>query len=181
MYSAGWRLTTAEAVEGQNVVEPIDNQNEEDVYEHVQCLIDDLPSCLTAEERSRAYEFIRWYTHVFSKSATPLGRNGTKPHRINTGDHLPIKQPMRCQPYARLSEIEQNVQKPLAVKVIEPAMSPWVSNVLLVKMDGTWHFCVDCRKLNYLARSSPYRLMFGITWRFVIFLNSGFMSWFLAN
>jgi hypothetical protein len=48
---AGDLPTMAEAVEKQNVAEPTNQQNEEGVYEHVQCLMDDLPSCLTAEER----------------------------------------------------------------------------------------------------------------------------------
>jgi predicted aspartyl protease len=156
---AGDLLTTAEAVEKQNVVEPTNQQNEEDEYEHVQCLIDDLPSCLTAEERWRASEFIRRYAHVFSKSATDLGRNRMMPHCIDTGDHPPIKQPMRRHPYAHLSEIERNVQELLASKVIEPATSPWASNVLLVKKkDGTWRFCVDYRKLNDLTRKEAYPL-----------------------
>jgi hypothetical protein len=180
-------LTTAEAVKKQNVAELTNQKNEEDIYEHVQCLIDDLPSCLTAEERWRASEFIRRYAHVFSKSATDLGRNRMMPNCIHTGDHPPIKQTMRRQPYAHLSEIERNVQELLTSKVIEPATSPWASDVLLVKnKDGTWRFCADYRKLNDLTRKKAYPLPCIDTCleslgRFMFFLDSGFTSRILVD
>jgi len=60
-------------------------------------------------------------SHVFSGSASDLGRNRMMPHRINTGSHPPVKQQFRRQPYAYLPEIERNVQELLAAKVIEPA------------------------------------------------------------
>ena len=61
---------------------------------------------------------------------------------------------MRRHPYARLSEIERNVQELLAAKVIEPASSSWASNILLVKKrDGTWRFCMDVTKKEALPRS----------------------------
>jgi len=64
-------------------------------YEHVQSLLDNLPESLTHEERKKASDLIRRYANVFSKSATDLGRNKTLPHRIDTGDCPPIKQAMR--------------------------------------------------------------------------------------
>ena len=66
---------------------------------------------------------------------------------------------MRRHPYAMLPEIERNVQELLAAKVIEPATSPWASNVLLVKKrDGTWRFCLDYRHLNNVTRKEAYPL-----------------------
>ncbi|HSN23183.1 MAG TPA: reverse transcriptase family protein, partial [Methylomicrobium sp.] len=128
-------------------------------YEHVQCLIDELPSSLTDDEKRKAANFIRRYAHAFSKSATDLGRNSMHPHRIDTGDHAPIKQQLRRQPYAHLPEIERNVQELLDAGVIEPASSPWASNVLLVKKkDGSWRFCVDYRRLNDVTKKEAYPL-----------------------
>jgi hypothetical protein len=97
--------------------------------QHVQVLIDALPSVLSDEQRQEASRFIRSYAHVFSKSAIDLGRNGMLPHRINTGDHLPVRQPLRRQPHAYQEEIERNVLELLAAKVIEPTASPWATNV----------------------------------------------------
>lgn len=100
---------------------------------HVQCLIDALPSELSDDQRKQATDFIGSYAHVFSSSAMDLGRNRMMPHRIYTKDDAPIRQPLRRQPFAYLPEIERNVQELLAAGVIEPAQSPWSSNVCLVK------------------------------------------------
>jgi hypothetical protein len=122
-------------------------------------LIDDLPDYLNQQERQKATEFIRRHVSVVSKSATDLVRNRMRPHRIDTGDYQTIKEPMRRHPYAHIPIIESNVQELLAAKVIEPAASPWASNVLLVqKKDDTWRFCVDYRKLNDVTRKEAYPL-----------------------
>jgi hypothetical protein len=108
-------------------------QNATTSIRHVQVLIDNLPEQLTQGERERATAFIKSYAHAFSSSNTDLGRNRMLPHRINTGDRSPVRQPMRRQPYAQVAEIEKNVQELLAAKLIEPTISPWSSNVLLVR------------------------------------------------
>ena len=128
-------------------------------YDHVQCLMDALPDELSSDQQRRATEFIRSYAHIFSRSETDLGRNGMLPHRINTGNHLPIRQPLRRQPYAHQAEIERNIQAMLAAKVIEPAQSPWQSNVLLIpKRDKSWRFCIDYRALNFATVKDSYPL-----------------------
>ena len=43
--------------------------------------------------------------------------------------------------------------------VIEPAASPWCSNVVMVrKQDGTMRLCVDYRKLNCLTTKDKFPL-----------------------
>ena len=50
---------------------------------------------------------------------------------------------------AQLLVIDKHVQRMLEHDVIEPAASPWCSNVVMVrKQDGTMRLCVDYRKLN---------------------------------
>ena len=47
----------------------------------------------------------------------------------------------------------------VAQKVIEPAASPWSSNVVLAeKADGSWRCCIDFRPLNDVTRKDAYRL-----------------------
>ena len=90
-------------------------------YWRVQCLIDALPAELSTDQRSTAELFIKSHEQTFSRTPTDLGRNRMVPHGINMGTELPIRQPVRRQPYFHLPEIEKNVTELLAAKVIEPA------------------------------------------------------------
>ena len=42
--------------------------------------------------------------------------------------------------------------------VIEPSSSPWVSPVLVKKMDGTMGFCVNYHMLNHVTVKDSYPL-----------------------
>lgn len=51
------------------------------------------------------------------------------------------------------------VKEMLAREVIQPSNSPWASPVVLAqKKDGTYRFCVDYRKLNFVTRKDAYPL-----------------------
>uniref|UniRef100_A0A1X7TBK8 Reverse transcriptase domain-containing protein n=1 Tax=Amphimedon queenslandica TaxID=400682 RepID=A0A1X7TBK8_AMPQE len=42
---------------------------------------------------------------------------------------------------------------------VSPSQSPWSSPVILVKKkDGSLHFCVDYRKVNFVTRKDAYPL-----------------------
>ena len=68
---------------------------------------------------------------------------------IDTGEHPPIKQPIRRMPFVHQEKISAIVDEMLAQGVIQPSVSAWSSPVVLVpKKDGTSHFCIDYRLLN---------------------------------
>jgi hypothetical protein len=67
---------------------------------HVDGLIDNLPDELTDAERIRAAVLIRSNAHLFSRSESDLGLTNLISHRINTGDHKPIKESLRRHPQA---------------------------------------------------------------------------------
>jgi hypothetical protein len=56
--------------------------------------------------------------------------------------------PYRYSPQQK-GEIEKQVTAMIKAGTMVPSLSPFASPVLLVKKkDGTWRFCVDCRKLK---------------------------------
>jgi len=55
--------------------------------------------------------------------------------------------------------INAHVEEMLKHDVIEPAASPWSSNVVMVKKkDGSMRFCIDYRKTNELIRKDHFPL-----------------------
>ena len=128
-------------------------------YEDIRCLIECLPDDLTAEQRVRAEEFIKSRMHVFSRSEFDIGRTDVLHHRIDTGDNAPHYERLRRHPTTQLPIIDQHVEQMLQNEVIEPATSPWCSNVVMVKKrDGSMRFCTDNRKTNELIKKDKFPL-----------------------
>jgi len=128
-------------------------------FAHVQCIVDCLPPDLSVGERARAVQFIRGYADIFSKSEFDIGRTDVMEHSIDIGQNRPFKQQLRRHPTAHLDVIDAHVGEMLRHDVIEPAASPFCSNVVLVrKHDGSLRFCVDYRQLNELTYKDSYPL-----------------------
>jgi len=69
---------------------------------------------------------------VFSQSENDLGQTDIIMHYIDTGDAKPVRQPLRKFPPAHVEAISKHVDSMLEQGIIEPASSPWASNVVLV-------------------------------------------------
>ncbi|GBN76428.1 Transposon Ty3-G Gag-Pol polyprotein [Araneus ventricosus] len=88
-----------------------------------------------------------------------VGRCNTTQHRINTGNHPPIKQYPRRLPLAKKEEAERLVKEMVDNGIIEESSGPWASPIVLVKKkDGSTRFCVDYRKLNEITIKDSYPL-----------------------
>jgi len=105
-------------------------------YPHVEPVIASLPDDLSADERDRAIRLIADNSDVFSKHEFDFGRTDLLTHKIDTGNHRPIAQPMRRHPRAYLDLIDQTVDKMIEAGVVEPAASPWSFNIVLVSRPG---------------------------------------------
>ena len=74
----------------------------------------------------------------FCKGEYDIGRTPFVEFRIDTGEHRPIRQPLRRHPFKHLETIDKQVAEMEEHGIIEPTASPWASNVVLVrKKDGT--------------------------------------------
>jgi len=138
---------------------PTGKPTADDPCSHIQCLIDGLPDDLTNEQRAHVTAFIRSRSNVFSRSEYDIGRTRIIPHRIDTGDNAPHFEQLRRHPTTQLPMIDEHVEHMLEHDVIEPAASPWCSNVVMVrKQDGSMRFCVDYRKVNELIKKDKFPL-----------------------
>ena len=102
----------------------------------ITALLVKLPDEMTDGQRSVVQDLLQSYDDVFSRF--DMGRTSLVEHAINTDDHRPMRQGLRRHPIAHLDIIDKQVDELQQNDFIEPAASPWASNVVLVrKKDGT--------------------------------------------
>src|SRR6267154_6153305 len=111
---------------------------------------EDLLSGLDPELKSRfgvnLDAILTHYADCFSRSEFDLGRPNLVKHKIDTGNNRPVRQALRRQPLVYLPEIDRQLEELVSHNVIEPAASPWASNLVIVaKKDGSLRMCVDYR------------------------------------
>ena len=101
-------------------------------------------------------DLIKRHSDVFALEARELGTTNRVTHVINTGDHHPIRQPVRPTPFALRAKLVDDM---LQQGVVKPSSSPWASPIVLVKKkDGGTRFCVDYRRLIQITKSDEFPL-----------------------
>src|ERR1700733_12146728 len=96
---------------------------------------------------------------AFSLNEKDMGFTDIIQHEIDTGNEAPVRQPLRRQPLNLLPMIDEQVEQMLAQNIVEPSISDWASNVVMVrKKDGTPRFCTDYRAVNLKTRKDAYPL-----------------------
>ena len=116
-------------------------------------------SQLVKGDQESLHTLLSSYSDVFALDSSELGTTKLVTHSINTGQHLPVKQPLRRTPFALRNKVEELVDDMLKQGVIEPSASPWASPIVLVqKKDGGVRFCVDYRKLNQCTKLDEFPL-----------------------
>ena len=151
-------------------------------------IVDDIVSRVDEEVptdvRKKLRSVLDRHSTVFSKGEYDLGWTDLVTHRIDTADHRPIRQQLRRYPPAHLQAIDEHLNDMLAQDIIEPAASPWASNIVLAKKkDGSLRCCIDFRQVNDITRKDGYPLprtdqcinaMNGSCWFSTFDLRSGF-------
>ncbi|KAG3070611.1 hypothetical protein PI125_g22943 [Phytophthora idaei] len=125
---------------------------EEDDFE-----VDFQDSSLGAEQRRLFAEMLKSMRDLFVETFKKPGRTGLLKFSIDTGTHLPIKQPPYRVSKAEGDVMESEIQEYLDFGLIRPSTSPWASPVLMIrKADGGIRFCIDYRKLNAVTVKDSY-------------------------
>ena len=67
-------------------------------------------SSLSVVQRNQVENLVSRFHHLFAISPSELGHTNLVEHSINTGDHPPIKQPVRRLPFALRHTVEDMVK-----------------------------------------------------------------------
>ena len=102
---------------------------------------------------------IQSFEDIFSQGEYDIRRTHFVEHTIDTGDYRPIRQPLRRHRIAYLDEIDSEVDEMARHGLVEPASSPWSSNIVMARRkDGALCLCVDYRLLNAVTYQYTYPL-----------------------
>lgn len=108
---------------------------------------------LEPHQARQFHEMIADYLPVFATDNKRPNVTNRAVHRIDTGDHRPVRQSLRHHGPAGEAFIESEVETYLKKGIIRPSTSEWISNVVLVKKkDNTLRFAIDYRGLNRVTR-----------------------------
>ena len=112
---------------------------------------------MTPKQKFMFHKLLVKYRQCFAFKGDPLGQISVWEHRIDTGDHPPIKQnPYRTSELQK-KQIQECVNEMMEKGAIVPCVSSWASPVTLVlKRDGSIRFCIDYRKLNAITKDDLY-------------------------
>ncbi|UYV79808.1 K02A2.6-like [Cordylochernes scorpioides] len=104
---------------------------------------------LSEEQQSQILSILKRYDKIFDKNNEPVKQTSVTKHKIETGNHQPIKhRPYRVSPTERQA-IQTEVDKMLDAGIIRHSESPWSSPVILVK------------KKDAELRLNPKKCLFG--------------------
>ena len=106
-------------------------------------MMEGLSTEMTDDQRDRVRDLLLANESIFSKGEYDIGRTPSVECRIDTGDHRPIRQPLRRQPFEYLQVIDEQVANMTKAGIIEPAASPWVAMSCLlarktIVFDSVW-------------------------------------------
>ena len=185
----GEDLTTVEAVQPLDDVPHLESKAE-DRKEKIKVLVEDVirrvDETVTEEEKEKLKKLLYEYQDVISSDELDLGLTNLVEHCIETGDAKPCRQALRRTPAAYAHIVDEQVQLMLRQGIIQPSVSDWSSNVVLVKKkDQTYRFCVDFRALNACSIrdmqpipriDSCLEALAGASWFTTLDMRSGFFQ-----
>ena len=98
--------------------------------EAIENMLSNLPDELNEEQRSKVKALLVRHRTIISTGEHDIGRTHLVEHRIDTGEHRPIRKPLRRHPFQHLEWIDDEVVKMQEHGFVEPAASPWASITL---------------------------------------------------
>lgn len=92
-----------------------------------------------------------------SYSVLGLGRTKLMEHTIEVSDEdMPVKQKYYLMSPIKLAKVYKEIDRMLALDVIEESNSAWSSPIVLVEKPGKDRLCIDFRKVNSRTKKDAY-------------------------
>ena len=114
---------------------------------------------LSVADKNKLSGLLKEFNDTLSVDEYGMGQNVVIEHDIDIEQHPPIRQALRRHPPPHLQAICEQTKLLMKQKIIEPWVSGWTSNVVLVKKkEGTLRLCVDYRKINEVSQKDAYPL-----------------------
>ena len=157
------------------------------VSELIDGIMGDLSPEVTSEDKKEIDAMLRRNFMAF-QTYPELGCTNKAIHRIDTSDSAPVQQRYWRIPLHKCPVVEAEVKRMLDQGVIEPAQSPWSSNIVLEwkPRSKKWRVCSDFRWISFFdeeGRLSPTQARWD-TWnarRCRVLRISGSRPWVLAG
>ena len=130
----------------------------------------------TQEHIQQIQRLLSDFDTLFSKGDTDIGYCPFVEHKIQLDDQRPFKQRYRRNPPSMLDEVRDHIGQQLSAGIIRRSHSPFLSNVVLVRI------CIDYGHLNSRSKKDNYALprideildsLAGNTWFSVLDMRSG--------
>lgn len=112
---------------------------------------------LNQTEEKQFQKLLEKYQDVFATNPKKPTVTNLITHKIDTGEHPPIKLPAYRIPYAHDQYVKKEIESLLENGAIEESTSPWSFPIVLVnKKDGSIRLCIDFRKLNKITKQDSH-------------------------
>ena len=117
-------------------------------------LVDLSDTDLTDSQRDALFTVLRKHDRMFDGH---IGHTDLITHRIDTGDHPPVRQsPRRIPPHLR-DELRSQLDDLAQQGILEEADGTWASPVMLTrKKNSKWRLVVDLRRVNAITNLPAY-------------------------
>ena len=134
------------------------NSSEEERQKELRNYVD-MQDHLSCDQKETLLELMIEFSDIFALNGDTLGYCTVYPHKICTGNALPIKQAARRLPHHKRNVLKEIIDDLLQKGIITESSSPWASPIVMVgKKDGSFRLCVDYRKLNHITVRDAYPL-----------------------
>jgi len=91
--------------------------------ETIDKLITKLPEDMTNKQRKRVKALLFHYQSIILTRENDIGWTNLVEHRIDTGEHQPIRQALRRHPFRHLDWIDNEVNEMVRHGIVKPAAS----------------------------------------------------------